>query len=264
MAGPSLASRLRHAVDPAAFAAARLGFAPDPWQARVLRSPSRQVLLNCARQSGKSTTTAILALHRAVHAPGSLVLVISPSQRQSRELFLKVCDYRRALDQGGEGPGLAEDNRLSLRLDNGSRVVALPSSEATIRGFSAVDLVVEDEAARVRDETYLAVRPMVAVSGGRVVLMSTPFGRRGHFYDAWARGGDAWARVEIAADRCPRISAEFLAEERAALGEWRFRQEYLCEFVEGDDQLFAHDAIARAVSEEVRPLFAPAREPVRA
>ena len=249
----SLAGRLRHAADPAAFALERLGFAADPWQARVLRSGCRQMLLNCSRQSGKSTTTAILALHRALHAPGSLVLLISPSQRQSRELFLKVCDYRRLLGRGETG--LTEDNRLSMRLENGSRVVALPSSEATIRGYSSVDLVVEDEAARVRDETYQAVRPMVAVSRGRLVLMSTPFGRRGHFHDAWQQGGGAWERVEVAAHECPRIPPDFLEQERAALGDWRFRQEYLCEFVEGNDQIFLHGTIARAISAEVRPLM---------
>ena len=247
---------MRHAVDPVAFAQGRLGFRPDPWQAEVLRSPGRQMLLNCCRQSGKSTTTSILALHRAVHEPGSLVLLISPSQRQSRELFMKVTDHRRMLDLGDEGPRLEEDNRLSVRFENGSRIVALPSTESTIRGFSAVDLVIEDEAARVRDDTYLALRPMVAVSGGRLILMSTPFGKRGHFHDAWANGGPAWGRVEITADDCPRISQDFLDEERTALGEWRFRQEYFCEFVEGDDQLFLHDTIARAVSADVAPLFA--------
>ena len=256
MAMPSLAARMRHAVDPAAFAVDHLGFHPDPWQAEVLRSPARRLILNCCRQSGKSTTTAILALHRAFHVPGSLVLLISPSQRQSRELFVKVTDYRHMLDVGDEGPRLAEDNRLSVRFENGSRIVALPSTESTIRGFSAVDLVIEDEAARVRDDTYLALRPMVAVSRGRLILMSTPFGKRGHFHDAWQNGGNAWGRVEITANECPRIAQDFLDEERAALGEWRWRQEYFCEFVEGEDQIFLHDTIARAISADVQPLFA--------
>ena len=133
---------------------------------------------------------------------------------------------------------------------------------ATIRGFSAVDLVIEDEAARVSDETYLAIRPMLVVSGDRLILMSTPFGKRGHFFDAWANGGDAWERTEITAGQCPRISDHFLEQERTALGEWRFRQEYFCKFVEGDDQVFLHDAIARAITNQVSPLFTAHKEPV--
>ncbi len=96
---------------------------------------------------------------------------------------------------------------------------------------------------------------MLAVSGGRPILMSTPFGNRGHFYDTWLNGGDAWERTRITAAECPRISPEFLDEERAALGEWRFRQEYCGVFVEGEDQIFAHETIARAISSEVEPLF---------
>ena len=251
----SPATKLRHAVDPVAFAIERLGFQPDPWQARLLRSSRRHVLLNCSRQSGKTTSTAVVALHRAFHVPGSLVLLISPSLRQSRELFVKVADFRRVLEGAPDGPRLLEDNKLSMRFENGSRIVALPSSESTIRGFSAVDLVVEDEAARVSEETYLAIRPMLAVSGGRLILMSTPFGNRGHFYHSWLNGGDAWERTRITAAECPRISPEFLDEERAALGEWRFQQEYCGVFVEGEDQIFSQDAITRAISSEVEPLF---------
>lgn len=256
---PSAAAKLRHAVDPVAFAQERLDFEPDPWQAAVMRSAARQVLLNCSRQSGKTTSTAVIALHRAFHVPGSLVLLISPSLRQSRELFMKASDFRRRL--GRDAPRLVEDNKLSMAFEGGSRIVALPSSEATIRGFSAVDLVIEDEAARVSDETYLAIRPMLAVSGGRLVLMSTPFGKRGHFHDAWANGGEGWERTEITAGQCPRISDQFLDQERAALGEWRFWQEYFCEFIEGDDQVFLHDAIARAITKQVSPLFVARKEP---
>ena len=89
----SPATKLRHAVDPATFAVERLGFTPDTWQAKLLRSSARQILLNCSRQTGKTTSTAVVALHRAVHVPRSMVLLISPSLRQSRELFVKVVDF---------------------------------------------------------------------------------------------------------------------------------------------------------------------------
>ena len=248
-----IAADLRHALDPAAFARDALGFDPDPWQVAVLRSSNRQLLLNCSRQSGKSTTAAALALHQAIYYPGSLVLLVSPSLRQSGELFRKVTAH---LDQLDERPTLTEENRLSLSLLNRSRIVSLPGKDATVRGYSAPSLVIEDEAARVDDLLFQAVRPMLAVSGGRMILMSTPFGQRGHFHDVWEHGGNEWDRVEIPATDCPRISAEFLETERAAIGDWWFRQEYLCEFVATTDQVFSYDLVMNALKNDVTPLFA--------
>src|SRR5262245_64228338 len=63
------------------------GFQPDPWQARVLRSDAPAMLLLCSGQSGKSTTAAALAVRTALLRPGSLVLLLSPTLRQSGELF---------------------------------------------------------------------------------------------------------------------------------------------------------------------------------
>ncbi|MBT9174208.1 MAG: hypothetical protein DDT21_02619 [Syntrophomonadaceae bacterium] len=247
-----LADDLRLGLDPTFFAQEALDFHPDDWQAQALRWSGKRLLLNCCRQSGKSTTAAILALHRALYYPQSLVLLVSPSLRQSSELFRKVTDMLARLEVR---PRLLEDNRLSFTLDNGARVVSLPSSEATIRGFSGADLIVEDEAARVPDDLYMAVRPMLAVSGGRLILMSTPWGKRGHFHQEWTQGGNTWERVEIKAPQCPRISPEFLEEERASLGDWWFRQEYMCEFVETVDQVFGYELVMGALSQEVEPLF---------
>jgi hypothetical protein len=111
-----------------------------------------------------------------------------------------------------------------------SRIVCLPCREETIRGYSHVSLLVIDEAARVPDDLYCAVRPMLAVSAGRLICLSTPYGKRGFFWDAWSRGGKDWARTEVPADRIVRITPAFLAQERRCLGESWFRQEYGCSF----------------------------------
>jgi len=250
-----LAHDLVQALDPVRFARG-LGFTPDAWQSAVLRSASKRILLNCCRQSGKSTTAALLAVHRALYYPGSLILLVSPSLRQSSELFRKVADDLARVDAA---PALTEDNRLSMQLANGARVVSLPSSEATIRGFSGASLIVEDEASRVSDDLYRAVRPMLAVSGGRLILMSTPFGKRGHFFEEWTNGGDGWERVTVTAPQCPRISPAFLAEERTSLGDWWYRQEYLCEFVETAGQVFSYDLVMSAITTSVKPLFEVSR-----
>jgi len=241
----------RYADDPVAFAIDRLGFAPDPWQASVMKSRGN-VLLNCSRQSGKSTTTSVIGLHTALYRPGALVLLVSPSLRQSRELFAKLTGFLRRLEPR---PRLVEDNHLSLTLENGSRVVALPGSPDTIRGFSAPALVIEDEAAFVDDGLYRAVRPMLAVSNGRLLLMSTPFGRRGHFYEAWHEASDQWQKIQVKATDCPRIPKAFLDQERVALGDFWFDQEYGCEFKDTADQFFSSALIERCLSDDVKPLF---------
>ncbi|HEV2124212.1 MAG TPA: terminase family protein, partial [Chloroflexota bacterium] len=246
-----LASDLAMAFDPVVFAQ-RAGIEPDGWQANVLRSTAPRLLLNCARQSGKSTVTATLAMHSAIYQPGSLTLLLSPSERQSQELFRKCLDVYRATDRQ-EPP--EHETKLQLELENGSRIVALPGREGTIRGFSGVDLLIIDEASRVDDALYGAVRPMLAVSGGRLIALSTPWGERGWWYAAWVDGGADWERVRVDATQCPRIPPGFLEEERRTLPSLLYRSEYLCEFVGTVDQVFATDDLRAALSPDVGPLF---------
>ncbi len=255
----TLALDLVRALDPVALAR-EVGMTPDEWQIDALRAPSDRLLLNCCRQAGKSTVAALLAVHTAVYEPGSLVLLLSPGQRQSQELYRKALNVYRTIGR----PVAAEaENALSLTLESGSRIISLPGTEATIRGYSGVRLLVVDEAARVPDELYASVRPMLAVSGGRLMAMSTPFGQRGWWHSAWQEE-PGWKKVLIPASRVPRISPTFLEEERRALGDWLFRQEYECQFVDTVEQLFTTEQVGRAFSPDVRPLFEIASAEVRA
>ncbi len=195
--------------------------------------------------------SAVIALHRALYFPDSLVLCLAPALRQSQELFGKVLGLYRDLDR--PVPPQAE-HRLSLELENGSRVITLPGSERTVRGFSGASLLLVDEAARVEDGLYYAIRPMLAVSGGALMMLTTPFGKRGVFFEEWTNGPRAWDRYEVPARECPRITDAFLEEERAALPSWVYRQEYECAFEETDDQVFTTDMIDAAVSADVEPL----------
>ncbi|MHC9540427.1 MAG: terminase large subunit [Vulcanimicrobiota bacterium] len=246
-----LADDLCLALDPVGFASEKLGITLDDWQAQVVKSPCKRLILNCSRQAGKSTVTAIVALHRALYYPKSLILLLSPSLRQSNELFKKVTNNLKELKQQ---PHLIEDNKLSAQFDNGSRIVSLPGKEGTIRGFSGAALLIIDEASRVDDATYKAVRPMLATSGGSLILLSTPYGKRGFFHDEWVKGGDTWQRFKISAYDVPRIPAAFLEEERRALGPFFFDQEYLCEFKETVDQVFSYDQVMGAISSDIKPL----------
>jgi hypothetical protein len=227
------------------------GITADPWQAEALRSTADRMILLASRQAGKSSVSAALAVKAALLEPGSPVLLLSPSQRQSGELFRKVIDLYGAL--GRPVPAVRE-SALQLELANGSRVLSLPGTEGTVRGFSKVSLLVIDEAARVSDPLYYAVRPMLAVSRGKLVALSTPFGQRGWFHAEWTGTGE-WQRVRVTADQVPRITPEFLAEERRALGDRWFNQEFMTEFTSCIDAVFDYDDIQKALSTDVQPLF---------
>jgi Terminase large subunit, T4likevirus-type, N-terminal len=247
---PTLRDDLRLALDRVAFAA-ELGIVPDGWQEDFLRSSAERVLLNCSRQSGKSTMSAVIALHRALYHPASLVLCLAPALRQSQELFGKIAGFYRDLGRPVAPQG---ERKLSLELENGSRIITLPGSEKTIRGFSGAGLLLVDEASRVDDGLYYAIRPMLAVSGGSLMLLSTPYGKRGIFHQEWTEG-QGWERYEVPAERVPRISRAFLEEERRALPERIYRQEYECSFEDTEDQVFSYEDVTAAISSEVAPLF---------
>jgi hypothetical protein len=94
---------------------------------------------------------------------------------------------------------------------------------------------------------------MLAVSRGRLVLLSSPFGKRGHFYEEW-EDGEGWLKVRIPATECPRITPTFLEQEKNSLGRWWFEQEYMCQFVETEDQVFKYNEVMEALDDKIQPL----------
>jgi hypothetical protein len=185
--------------------------------------------------------------------PSSLVLILAPAERQAKETFGKMASFYHAL-----GHPIPADSyrKLGMELTNGSRIEALPGTEKTIRGFSGAALLIVDEAARVEDALYYAIRPMLAVSGGRLMMLSTPAGRRGVFHEEWTREpGEGWERYEVRASECERIPSSFLEEERRSLPAWIYRQEYECSFEDLEDALFGFELVASSITEEVTPLF---------
>jgi hypothetical protein len=204
-----------------------------------------------SRQSGKSFTAAAIALHAALLKPGSFTILLSASHNQAKELFQKhfLGHYHRL----GEPVAAAAETTLSLKLINGSRILSLPTSEKTIRGYSAVDVLIIDEAARVPDETYYTVRSFLATSGGSLVVLSTPFGKRGWFHQEWTEGLD-WVRFKAIARDCPRITPEFLVRELASIGPRWFRQEYECSFEDTVAAVFRSEDIAAMARDDIQPL----------
>jgi hypothetical protein len=245
---------LSRALDPARWLS-DAGMVPDAWQERALRSRSKRKLWNVSRQGGKTETAKAKALDMAVGTPGSLTICVSPSQRQSSEWLRGVLAlYGKHRDM----PPLLSESAHRLELAGGSRILSLPSSEATIRGFSKVALLILDECSRIDDSIITACRPMLALGGeggGEIVALSTPWGRRGAFFEWWQNGGDVWEREEVTVDQCARIDPDWLAEERASMGELLYSQEFMCKFVDNDVQLFSSAMIEACFTDEVTPLW---------
>jgi hypothetical protein len=203
------------------------GLDPDPWQLDILENRYDQVLLNCCRQAGKSTTVAVLGLAEALFSrTGATILLVSRSHRQARELFKIATRLYKRLQK----PLKVHLNADELELSNECRIVCVPCNEETIRGYSGVTTLIIDEASRVPENIYEAVLPVIGASHGRIICLSTPQGKGGFFYKAWTEGGDDWHRVKITADQCKRLDPKKLDLYRRTLGETVYNQEYMCEF----------------------------------
>jgi hypothetical protein len=217
-----------------------------------LRWTAQAGLLNCTRQWGKSTTAAARGVHHLAYFPAPTVAILSPGGRQSAELALKLTQFVARV------PSLVLDRHdadLGYFYTNGSRLVPLVGSEATVRGLGAVTLLIVDEAARVAEAMRRAVSPFLAVRNGRVLEMSTPFGKRGFFYRHAL--DPFFAKMVVPASQCARISAEFLAGELRDLGELWYRQEYGCEFLDLDQSYFGGALLDASLTSDVAPLFGP-------
>jgi hypothetical protein len=255
IAKSDFARLVAHGLDPVLFARERLGFEPDEWQAKMLRSPARQIILCNGRQVGKSSIAALKALHVALYQPNSLTILIAPSLRQSRELALKFVAFMEMLEPAP--PPAEEFNKLSITLQNKSRVVCLPGDNPrAVRGFSSPALILLDEAAFALDATWEALEPMMAVSAGQIILCSTPNLPVGFFHSIWHGSGD-WERYFVPTRECPRISAGWLDEKKRD-NPLTFAREYECEWTGSEDGLFTAEMLDRCVAHDFEPFCAGA------
>ncbi len=225
---------------------------PLPWQVEALRSEAPQQLYNCSRQAGKSQVAAVLAVHKALYTPNSLTLMVSRTLDHSGELFKTA---KRVYEAAGRPIAAVSETALSLTLANGSRIVARPgASDVSVRGYTA-DLLLVDEAARVSNELYNSATPVLARRGGRIVALSTPFGSRGWWHDAW-HSDEPWERFKVTADELPEDwfkpnKTEYLAREYRRMGEWWYMQEFFCVFMDSATQLFARREVEQVMREDI-------------
>ena len=215
---------LAYRVDPVLWVREQLKVTPAPWQDTFLRAPrGASIIALTARQVGKTTTAAWAIAHTALFKPGSLSVIACPAQRQSAEAVRRVRDVLIST-----GTKLISDNVYGLELDNGSRVLALPGSDDSIRGLTVDGWIVADEAARLTDNLIAALRPMRARRPeARFAMLSTAWSRIDPFWSVWSGDDPSWIRLKATADQVDIFSASYLEQERRNLGEVGFKREYL-------------------------------------
>ncbi len=243
-----------HTNHAATFARDALGFLPDVQQARLLETRNRFVILNCHRQWGKTTVTAVRAVYQAVQQEKQLIVIVSPTMRQSRALASRCREFASRL-----GLPLRTDGTTagSIVFPNGSTILPLPAHPDKLRGFTA-NLLVIDEAARVRDEVYSAATPMLATTRGDLWLLSTPKGRSGFFYEEWMAKDTAqhpWLRISgPVSESKGRMDEGFLATERRRKTAEQFAEEYDCSFLTAGRNVFQEEWLERSFTPDV-PIF---------
>jgi hypothetical protein len=238
----TLATDLGLALDPAAVFEAAFGLTALPWQAAYLREERPTAVLK-GRQVGASLAAAALAISAARYAAAANAVIVSPSLKQSAEILGRARAGLRRL-----GVQLEQDSASMLRLANGSRIVSLPGTARSVRGWTA-RLLILDEAAYIGHETFIAARALVA-TGGRLVVQSTPADEVDDFHEIVTAEDPAWARFTVRSDEVPTIAPEFLEAERRAMSPDAFATEYECEFGKAGASLFTADRLAGLILEE--------------
>lgn len=228
---------LDYAADAVGFARVELQFDPDAKQIEILQSRRKRIVLNWGRQGGKSTVVVAKAVHYAVMHAGVTIVILGGEERHTAGFLVKVDQFLARLGWPVRGvPGL----RLSRSLPNGSRFVTMTTNTG-VRGETAA-MVIVDEAAYVSDAVWESMLPVLATTDGIIIVLSTPNGRKGWFYELW-RNGPGWFRSEYRADHNPRISPQFLKEVAAMQGERFLKQEFLCEFLDDGESALRDDDV---------------------
>lgn len=236
----SLAERL----DPVLMFERFVGGTADNWQRQVLNSTASTLAIRVCRQAGKSSCLATLAIVEMRH--GGTVLVICPAERQAKEIARKVREYLPRTDLIVE-----RSTQTEIECANGSRLICVPSTGATIRGYT-VTLLLVDEAAFCDDESLVAVLPMVT-DDGRTIFASTPAGRQGMFAMMFIEPKPEVERIIVRGTDVPRLASR-VERLRLALPPTKFRQEVEVEMLGGGESFFDIAAIEKAVVRDVEVL----------
>ncbi len=212
----------------------------DPWQQELINSKGDVVVVS-GRQCGKSTGVSQLAGDVAKNIPDSFILIGAYVIEQAQLIFRKIHDYMLAV-YPKEIKGHVTLNFMELK--NGSKICCRPIGDtgSGMRGYSATMIII-DEAAFVPNRAWEAIEPVISVTKGRTILLSTPQGKRGFFYKATINKN--YKLMQISARDCPRHTKKFLDQKKAEMSPVAFATEYLGEFIDDYNRKFTEEWIKK-------------------
>ena len=224
----------------------KLKFLWDKWQQDVLEHDGN-ITIRSGRQVGKSEVISEKAILFALKHPNTVSMVIAASQRQSSLLFEKIRGKLDVMEIKGKKIYAEKPTLTKIILKNGSKIYSLPAGRTGyfIRGLT-IDLLIADEAAYIPETVWTAVTPMMAVSKGKTILISTPFGKGGYYYNSFT--DQDFKRFHVSSEDCKRIPKTFLRKERDRMTKAEYRQEYQGEFTDEWNQFFPTDLIKKSMT----------------
>ncbi len=218
----------------------------DLWQKEILAIENKDICIVSGRQCGKTTVVSLLAARAALRKPNQFILIGSGILDQAHHLFRKIKDY---VFEKHEKQVVGRTTLNFMQFKNGSKILCVPIGDTgdSMRGYTA-NLIIIDEAAIVPDRAWDAIEPVISVAKGKVILLSTPQGKKGFFWKAF-KNPDFFTK-QISARDCPRHTKEFLDRKQAEKSAVAFATEYLGEFIDDYSRKFTDEWIEKVCTLE--------------
>jgi len=232
------------------------GYKPYDYQVNILNCKDKRIAIRSGRQVGKTTVCAIKSLYEAFWNKNKQILIIAPVRKQSKLLFQVIKDCITLKTELSKS--LVKDTATEMFFDNGSRIYCETGailSKDRIRGFSP-NIVIVDEAAFVADETFSSTEPSVIKTQGSIILTSTPYGKRGFFYETFLPNSD-YTKFHIKSEECPHILKKELDKLKNRLTKNEYVQEYEGEFTEEGDEYFTKELIKDCTDSNIKEIDTP-------
>jgi len=174
---------------PVAFCREAMNFYPHWYQEELISDPSLFIAACWSRQIGKSEAIAHKVIHTAFTIANADVIIIAPVKKQAKELYMKV---KKAIRESPiiYNSVVGKMTMEQIEFDNGSRILNLAAGDegVQLRGY-AIELLVIEEASFVPDDVYVAVEQGLSSTGGKEILISTPYGKNNEFYKTFHPDG---------------------------------------------------------------------------
>lgn len=236
----------------------------DDWQKDIIEEDGN-VLLCTGRQVGKTMTLSHKAGKYMIEHPNTNIIVVSLTEDQAQLIIIMILDFLERTDKGKIHKGKKKPTKSTITLTNGSKVIARPVGNTgdSVRGFTG-DILIVDEASRMPELMWIAAKPTLLTTGGKIWMCSTPHGKTGYFYECFINKNNRFKVFHISSEEVIKnrpvsegwtkerkeASIKILEEEKEDMSELRYSQEYLGLFIDDLRRYFSDELINRVCTLE--------------